>query len=232
MEFNIIRFWNLCKRDFKINIKRDLIMIPIMGLIGGIFFIQESSFFGIMLGCILSFLGFRIFNEYKNKKSRSQILLLPVSNLERFLSVFLRAFIYFPILLLVSLLLGTLIIASMLYILKFPIDFNQVMNDSLGIFYCFWRVCIMFYSIMLLFFFGSIFYKKNAGIKMGLLMFVAVMIIAIIAIIIFKIIGYQNNYMNMNDMVSPSVYYDSIIGIVIALFLIGLSYLRLTEEQA
>ena len=67
---------------------------------------------------------------------------------------------------------------------------------------------------------------------MALLMFVAVMIIAIIAIIIFKIIGYQNNYMNMNDMVSPSVYYDSIIGIVIALFLIGLSYLRLTEEQA
>jgi hypothetical protein len=207
-------------------------MLPIMGLVGSLFFIQELSYFAIIMGCMFFFLGFRIFNEYKNKKSRSQILLMPVSNLERFLSVFIRAFIYFPILLVVSLLLGTLIIASMFYILKFPVDFNQVINNSLDIFYCLWRVFIMFYSLMLLFFFGSIFYKKNAGIKMGLLMFVVVIVFAIISGIIFKIIGYQNNYMNMNDMVSPSVYYDSIVGIVIALFLIALSYLRLTEEQA
>ncbi len=232
MEFNIIRFWNLCKRDFKINMKTDLIMLPIMGLVGGVFSIEESSFFPIIMGCMFFFLGFRIFNEYKNKKSRSQILLLPVSNLERFLSVFLRAFIYYPILLVVSLLLGTLIITPILYILRLPIDFNLVMNNSLDIFYCFWRVFIMFYLLMLLFFFGSIFYKKNAGFKMALLMFVVVIVFAIISGIIFKIIGYQNNYMNMNDMVSPSVYYDSIVGIVIALFLIGLSYLRLTEEQA
>ncbi|MFA6200031.1 MAG: hypothetical protein WC679_06475 [Bacteroidales bacterium] len=212
--------------------KTDLIMLPIMGLVGSLFFIQELSYFAIIMGCMFFFLGFRIFNEYKNKKSRSQILLMPVSNLERFLSVFIRAFIYFPILLVVSLLLGTLIIASMFYILKFPVDFNQVINNSLDIFYCLWRVFIMFYSLMLLFFFGSIFYKKNAGIKMGLLMFVVVIVFAIISGIIFKIIGYQNNYMNMNDMVSPSVYYDSIVGIVIALFLIALSYLRLTEEQA
>ena len=232
MEFNIIRFWNLCKRDFKINMKTDLIMFPIMGLGGSLFSIKELSYFPIITGCMLFLLAFRIFTEYTKKTSRSQILLLPVSNLERFLSVFFRAFIYYPILLIVSLLLGTLIITSIFYILKYPVNFDQVMDLSLGIFYCFWRVFILFYLLMLLFFFGSIFYKKNAGIKMGLLIFIAIIILAIMAVIIFKIIGYQNNYMNNNDIFSPSVYYDSIIGIVISLFLIGLSYLRLTEEQA
>lgn len=232
MEFNIIRFWNLCKRDFKINMKADLIMLSIMGLIGGVLYIRESSFFPILMGCMFFFLGFRIFTEYTKKTSRSQILLLPVSNLERFLCVFVRAFIYYPIFLVVSLLLGTLIITSILFILRLPIDFYQVINNSLDIFYSFWRVFIMLYLLMAIFFFGSIFYKKNAGLKMGLFIFVAVIVFAIMSGIIFILIGYENNYMSNHDLFSPSAYYDNIIGIFISLFFIGLSYLRLTEEQA
>ncbi|MDD4002010.1 MAG: hypothetical protein PHU35_04395 [Bacteroidales bacterium] len=90
----------------------------------------------------------------------------------------------------------------------------------------------MLYLLMAIFFFGSIFYKKNAGLKMGLFIFVAVIVFAIMSGIIFILIGYENNYMSNNDLFSPSAYYDNIIGIVISLFFIGLSYLRLTEEQA
>lgn len=232
MEFNIIRFWNLCKRDFKINMKTDLIMLPVMGLIGGVISIAQSSFFPIIMGCMFFFLGFRIFTEYKNKKTRSQILLMPVSNLERFLCVFVRAFVYYPIILIVSLLLGILIITSMSYVLKLPLDYNQVMSLSLGIFNCYWRVFIKLYLLMVIFFFGSIFYKKNAGLKMGLLIFLLVMSISMMVGIIFIIIGYQNNFMSNTDIFTPSDYYESVLGIIISIFFIGLSYLRLTEEQA
>ena len=74
MEFNIIRFWNLCKRDFKINMKTDLIMLSIMGLVGGVLYIRESSFFPILMGCMFFFLGFRIFNEYKNEIELPKLL--------------------------------------------------------------------------------------------------------------------------------------------------------------
>ena len=171
MEFNILRFWNLCKRDFFINLRADIIMLSIMGILGGLFFITNHNFSGLLFSYMIAFLGFRVFTEYSRKLSRSQILLLPVSNLERFINVFIRGFIFYPICVVIALLLGVFVIASFLSILRMPINFGNIMNESLSIFKVLYDIMVKYYALFFIFFFGSIFYKKYAGFKIGLLMF-------------------------------------------------------------
>ena len=55
---------------------------------------------------------------------------------------------------------------------------------------------------------------------------------AIIIGIIFMIMGFNNNwYIGMNDFSIPT-YIENLIDVGLVLFFLGLSYLRLTEEQA
>ena len=109
MELNLTRFWSLCKRDFKLNLRTDIFMLSVMGIISGVFLpnipgnLVSFAFFLIIL------LGFAIFKEYHKKTSRTNILMLPVSNLERYFSVFVRAFIYYPIVLSLFMLMGSFV---------------------------------------------------------------------------------------------------------------------------
>lgn len=232
MEFNILRFWNLCKRDFFINLRADIVMLSIMGILGGLFFITNHNFSGLLFSFMLAFLGFRVFTEYSRKLSRSQILLLPVSNLERFISVFIRGFIFYPICVVIALLLGVFVITSLLSILRMPIDFSNIMNDSLSIFKALFDVIVKYYAVFIIFFFGSIFYKRYAGFKMGLLLSGIAMFMGIIIGIIFMVIGLHNGWnIGMNGFSFPD-YIENLIDIITLLFFLGLSYLRLTEEQA
>lgn len=232
MEFNILRFWNLCKRDFFINLRADIIMLSIMGILGGLFFITNHNFSGLLFSYMIAFLGFRVFTEYSRKLSRSQILLLPVSNLERFINVFIRGFIFYPICVVIALLLGVFVIASFLSILRTQFDFINIMNDSLSIFKDLFHIIVKYYSVYIIFFFGSIFYKRYAGFKMGLLMFGIAMFMGIIVGIIFLIMGFNYGWNNGFNNLSMPTYIENIIDIITLLFFIGLSYLRLTEEQA
>ena len=232
MEFNIIRFWNLCKRDFFLHLKSDSIIILIVGIIGGVVFMMEENYFYVLFLAFALFLGFRIFLEYSKKTSRTEILLLPVSNFERFLCVFLRAFIYYPICMIVSILFGTLLVSSLLLAFGLPADFSMAMQKSLSIFEVISRIVGKWYIFMAILFFGSIFYKKNAGIKMGLLGFGVIMLIALIMGIIFLIIGNNISWEIDLSTYNFSLYYESIAGALITVFFIALSYLRLTEEQA
>jgi len=232
MEFNIIRFWNLCKRDFFLHLKSDSIIILIVGIIGGIVFMMEENYFYVLFLAFVLFLGFRIFLEYSKKTSRTQILLLPVSNFERFLCVFLRAFIYYPICMVVSILFGTLLVSSLFLAFGLPVDFSFAMQKSLSIFTVVSRIVGKWYIFMAILFFGSIFYKKNAGIKMGLFGFGVIMLIALIMGIMFLILGNNISWEIDLSTYNFSVYYESIAGVLITLFFISLSYLRLTEEQA
>ena len=232
MEFNILRFWNLCKRDFFINLKSDIIMISLMGIIGGLFASTGGAAKQLLLLFMFFLVGFRIFVEYSKKKSRSQILLLPVSNLERYLVVLFRAFIFYPLFMLISIIAGSFIVACLFSLLRVGFEISTRMNDSLTIFGTFLDLIVKYYAVGTLFFFGSIFYKKNAGFKMVLLIFGIVMFIAIIIGIIFMIIGFHNIWNMGMDGVSFPNYIENLIGIVLALFLLSLSYLRLTEEQA
>jgi hypothetical protein len=232
MEFNILRFWNLCKRDFFINLKSDIIMISLMGIIGGLFASTDGAAKQLLFSFMFFLIGFRIFIEYSTKKSRSQILLLPVSNLERYLVVLFRAFLFYPLCMLISIIAGSFIIACLYSLLRVGFEISTRMNDSLTIFGTFLDLIVEYYAVGALFFFGSIFYKKYAGLKMGLLIFGIVMFIAIIIGIIFMIIGFHNVWnMGMNDFSIPA-YIENLIDVVVALFFFGLSYLRLTEEHA
>lgn len=231
MEFNILRFWNLCKRDFFINLRADIIMLSIMGILGGLFFITSHNFSGLLFSYMIAFLGFRVFIEYSRKFSRSQILLLPVSNLERFISVFIRGFIFYPICVVFALLFGVFVIASLLSILRMPIDFGNLMNESSSIFKALFDIMVKYYALFMIIFFGSIFYKKYAVFKMGLLMSGIGTFMGIIMGIIFLIIGLNDGWnIGFNNLSMPT-YIENIIDIITVLFFIGLSYLRLTEEQ-
>lgn len=232
MEFNILRFWNLCKRDFFIHLKSDILTISLMGIIGGAFASTGEGAKQLLLLFMFFLVGFRIFVEYSAKKSRSQILLLPVSNLERYLVVLFRAFIFYPLCMLISIMAGSFIVACLFALLRVGVDISTRMNDSLTIFGTFLDLIVKYYSIGTIFFFGSIFYKKYAGLKMGLLIFGIVMFVAIIIGIIFMIMGFNNNwYIGMNDFSIPT-YIENLIDVGLVLFFLGLSYLRLTEEQA
>jgi len=207
-------------------------MISLMGIIGGLFASTEGA--SKQLLCLFMFflVGFRIFIEYSTKKSRSQILLLPVSNLERYLVVLFRAFIFYPIIMLISIIAGSFIIACLFSLLRVGFEISTRMNDSLTIFGTFVDLMVKYYAVGTLFFFGSIFYKKYAGLKMGLLIFGIAMFISIIIGIIFMVTSLHNGWdIGMNSLSSPN-YIENLIDIVLALFFLGLSYLRLTEEQA
>lgn len=235
MEFNLIRFWYLSKRDFLINMKNDLVMLSLLAIISGLIFVMQSSpsFMPMIVVSIFIFLGFKLFTEYHKKTSKIQILQLPVSNLERFLSVFIRAFIYYPILIIVFMFLGNILVGSLLYILNIGVDLNLMLSNSLNLFEYLGRIMIKLYLFMGLLFFASIFYKKNAGIKIGLLFFGVIIFIVIMVGIIFKMMIVEGQVMpQINYMVSHYDIYENIIGVIMFLFFIGLSYLRLTEEQA
>jgi flagellar biosynthesis protein FliQ len=215
--------------------KTDLVMLSLMAIISGMIFVMQSdpSFIPMIIVCLFLFLGFRIFTEYHKKERKIQILQLPVSNLERFLSVFLRAFIYFPLLLIVFMFLGNLLVGLLLYILQVNIDFDIIFSNSAKLFEYLGRLSIKLYLFMGVLFFGSIFYKKNAGIKIGLLFFGVVIFTAILVGIMISLMVVDGQHITqISDFVILSDFYESIIGIIIFLFFIGLSYLRLTEEQA
>ena len=113
-----------------------------------------------------------------------------------------------------------------------PVDFSFAMQKSLSIFTVFSHLVVKWYIFMAILFFGSIFYKKNAGIKMGLFGFGVIMLIALIMGIMFLILGNNINWEIDLSTYDFSAYYESIAGVLITLFFISLSYLRLTEEQA
>ena len=76
MEFNLIRFWSLCKRDFKLNLRTDIFMLSVMGIISGFFVVSNPSNSGVFAFLFLILLGFAIFKEYHKKTSKTNILIL------------------------------------------------------------------------------------------------------------------------------------------------------------
>ena len=82
-----------------------------------------------------------------------------------------------------------------------------------------------------LFFFGSIFYKKNAGLKVTLLISAITMIAFIFFIIIKRILSLNEFIFNMNYLTDISLPFERVIGVVASIFLLWISYLRVTEEQ-
>ncbi|HBN06896.1 MAG TPA: hypothetical protein DD434_14100, partial [Bacteroidales bacterium] len=128
MELNLTRFWSLCKRDFKLNLKTDIFMLSVMGIISGFFMVSSPSNSGFFTFLFLILLGFSIFKEYHKKTSKTNILMLPVSNLERYLSVFVRAFIYYPIVLSLFMLLGSIVFGILYLVIGVGFDFTLLPN--------------------------------------------------------------------------------------------------------
>ncbi|MDR0972238.1 MAG: hypothetical protein LBM25_07635 [Bacteroidales bacterium] len=241
MEFNFLRFWNLLKRDFLLGYKKDIIVFAIFAFVNGIFFAQKFSYLGNMFIAIEMYvlLGFRIFMEYHKKLSRSNILLLPVSNLERYLSVFMRAFIYYPIMIIITIPIGAIIMKPILYLLTSDqtssiTDILFFAKDSIvrGL-----NTFSTYYVFIFALFFGSIFYKKLAGLKFPLLMNVIMTFSAIVLKWLFIaffgewglfIIGIS---VDSTDFIINDAFIHTTL-IVVSLILLFLAYLRLTEEQA
>ena len=231
MEFNLIRFWSLCKRDFKLNLKTDIMMLSVLGLLSGFFLPDNRGGITSFSFLYLILLGFSIFKEYHKKTSRTNILMLPISNFERYLVVFVRAFIYYPIVLSLFMILGTLFFGILYSVIGVGFDFTllpkfyvEIVKEGVESF----LLTPFLYTLL---FFGSIFYKKNAGLKVTLLISAITMIAFIFFIIIKRILPLNEFIFNMNYLTDISLPFERVIGVVASIFLLWLSYLRVTEEQ-
>ncbi|MEA4966735.1 MAG: hypothetical protein VB048_01275 [Bacteroidaceae bacterium] len=231
MEFNLIRFWSLCKRDFKLNLRTDIFMLSVMGIISGFFVVSNPSNSGVFAFLFLILLGFAIFKEYHKKTSRTNILMLPVSNLERYFSVFVRAFIYYPIVLSLFMLMGSFVFGILYLGIGVGFDFTllpkfyvEIVKEGVESF-------LETHFVFSLFFFGSIFYKKNSGLKVSLLLMGIIFSVFILFFIIAHYFFGAHEIHNLKPMVGLSDPIGIIIGIVITIFLLWISYLRVTEEQ-
>lgn len=231
MEFNLIRFWSLCKRDFKLNQRTDIFMLSVMGIISGFFVVSNPSNSGVFAFLFLILLGFAIFKEYHKKTSKTNILMLPVSNLERFLSVFVRAFVYYPIVLSLFMILGSFMIGVLYSGIGVGFDFTLLPKFYVEIVKEWGESFLETHFVFSLFFFGSIFYKKNAGLKVTLLISAITMIAFIFFIIIKRILSLNEFIFNMNYLTDISLPFERVIGVVASIFLLWISYLRVTEEQ-
>ncbi len=231
MEFNLIRFWSLCKRDFKLNLKTDIMMLSVLGLLSGFFLPDNRGGITSFSFLYLILLGFSIFKEYHKKTSRTNILMLPISNFERYLVVFVRAFIYYPIVLSLFMILGTLFFGILYSVIGVGFDFTllpkfyvEIVKEGVESF----LLTPFLYTLL---FFGSIFYKKNAGLKVTLLISAITMIAFIFFIIIKRILPLNEFIFNMNYLTDISLPFERVIGVVGSIFLLWISYLRVTEEQ-
>ncbi|MPM01582.1 hypothetical protein SDC9_47822 [bioreactor metagenome] len=231
MEFNLIRFWSLCKRDFKLNLRTDIFMLSVMGIISGFFLLNNRGGLTSFALFLLVLFGFAIFKEYHKKTSKTNILMLPVSNLERFLSVFVRAFIYYPIILSVFMILGSFMIGVLYSGIGVGFDFTLLPKFYVEIVKEWGESFLETHFVFSLFFFGSIFYKKNAGLKISLLLMGIIFSVFILFFIIAHYFFGAHEIHNLKPMVELSDPIGIIIGIVVTIFLLWISYLRVTEEQ-
>lgn len=231
MEFNLIRFWSLCKRDFKLNLKTDIMMLSVLGLLSGFFLPDNRGGITSFSFLYLILLGFSIFKEYHKKTSRTNILMLPISNFERYLVVFVRAFIYYPIVLSLFMILGTLFFGILYSVIGVGFDFTLLPKFYVEILKDWIDSIVHVHFVFALYFFGSIFYKKNAGLKFSLLLMGIIFSVFILFFIIAHYFFGALEIHNLKPMVELSDPIGIIIGIVITIFLLWISYLRVTEEQ-
>ena len=231
MEFNLIRFWSLCKRDFKLNLRTDIFMLSVMGIISGVFLPNNRGNFLSFAFLLIILLGFAIFKEYHKKTSKTNILMLPVSNLERYFSVFVRAFIYYPIVLSLFMLMGSFVFGILYLGIGVGFDFTLLPEFYVEIVKEWGESFLETHFVFSLFFFGSIFYKKNAGLKVALLISAITMFVLIIIISLRSMLSLNEYLFGIEFITSISHTLEIVIGVVASIFLLWISYLRVTEEQ-
>ncbi|HBN04735.1 MAG TPA: hypothetical protein DD434_02960, partial [Bacteroidales bacterium] len=85
--------------------------------------------------------------------------------------------------------------------------------------------------VFALYFFGSIFYKKNAGLKVSLLLMGIAFSVFIIYFLIVHYFFGAHEIHRLKAMVDTYNSLEITFGIIVSFFLLWLSYLRITEEQ-
>ncbi|MDD2577485.1 MAG: hypothetical protein PHV76_08295 [Bacteroidales bacterium] len=231
MEFNLSRFWSLCKRDFKLNLKTDIMMLSVLGLLSGFFLPDNRGGITSFSFLYLILLGFSIFKEYHKKTSRTNILMLPISNFERYLVVFVRAFIYYPIVLSLFMILGTLFFGVLYSVIGVGFDFTLLPKFYVEILKDWIDSIVHVHFVFALYFFGSIFYKKNAGLKFSLLIMGIIFFVFILFALIIPFFFSGQIITQFNSITDISNSFEITFGVLVSVFLLWLTYLRVTEEQ-
>jgi hypothetical protein len=240
IEFNLNRFIALLKREFFVSQQKLLLGLIINMVFGGfIFLLPQSGMTNIYFFALLFVASAMAFNLYIQKLSEEQQLLLPVSNFERFLAVFVRSFIAIPLMIIIALIPGVLIMGLLSNILPdyiMPACSMQDIFDGIGrIFTAFWYIFSNYYSIFALFFFGSIFYRRYSYFKMAILMFGIAVFTLILVALVFLIMS--KTFLTGNEAYHMSYYshiveiVGTIIGMLYSVFFVFLAYLRLTERE-
>jgi|GEM_PF-2519804 hypothetical protein len=240
IEFNLKRFIALLKREVLVSQQKLLLGLIINMVFGGLIFLLPKSDMTTFYCFAIFFASSAIaFQLYTQKLSEEQQLLLPVSNFERYMAVFVKVFIAMPLMIIIALIPGILIMGLLSNILPdyiASVCSIQYIFDSIGrMFTTFWYIFSNYYSIFALFFFGSIFYRRYAPFKMAILMFG----IAVFTLILVSITAYIMSKTSIagNETVSMTFYYrgieivSNIIAILYSLFFMFLAYLRLTERE-
>ena len=226
MELNINRLINLIKRDIVIHCKSYL---PIV--LGFTVLYAFSNFMSFGIFWMIMVLAYA-FKEYNNTSNlRVQIMTLPASNIEKYLSSFFISFVFFPLIIISSMTIG-LLLGYLVEGIVFGNGFTQAPN----IFPYTWEMIgkqalinIPFISIL---FFGNIYFDKQGGIKiLGFIiafLFVVVMVDAYILKLITGGSGYS--FVSRPNMESFE-YIKYIVSTGISAFFLFLSYLSLTEKE-
>ncbi len=239
MEFNLKRMLFVLKRTCMLYFKDMLhscITLFAFGILAPKLFGSEMliAMYGFITLIILAQFSFR---EYKTKQGRTAILLLPASNLEKYISEILFIMFVYPAVLefftLTGLMMGDLIFLNTDAMLS---DFNFMLKQSIG--YEYWDFVFMLFGIAGCFvlFFGSLLFKRFSAVKMF-----AIFCVGMVGMIVFTLEMYSPENMQWYDSLFAQEYinvfgnimdlYLPWAGGISAVFFIVITYLRLKEER-
>jgi hypothetical protein len=230
--FDFNRMINLIKRDILIN-KKSLLygfltIIFVVGL-NGIGAINAGS--TAFIACIMTILvGAYAFVGYTKPALRANNILLPATVQEKYFSNLVFAFILLPIYIMIATTIGTVLRNIIAILLQGGVNHYSLFFGIKEIFTD-WNIDAILSTLfsMSIFFFGSLFFKKNRILMTAVSFFVFFAIFGIIFVLIHYMI-YSNNhfsftYFNNTDIIPKTI------EIITTLFFLVLTYFRLKEER-
>jgi hypothetical protein len=230
--FNFNRMINLIKRIIVINKKSllygflTIIFVVALNCIG---FVNAGSTAFIV--CMMTIIvGVYAFEGYTKPALRANNILLPATVQEKYFANLVFAFIILPIYIMIAVTIGT-VLRNIITILLQGGAYHYSLFFGIKELFTDWNIDAVLSALfsMSIFFFGSLFFKKNRIVMTIVSFFTFFAIFGIVFVSIHYMIYSNNNfrfeYFNNIDII------PKLIEIITTLFFLVLSYFRLKEER-
>lgn len=231
MEFSLERLWNLIKRDFVQNSKIYIYWFGIITIISSLLLFTPTTNVGFAGTIIIVFVAIWSFRDFQTISFRRQYLVLPASNLEKYISNVIITFIILPLIVLVGVIFGLLLNKAFGYLLSDTgIYYNNELNLRI-LFLDFLDSYIRNIPFLIVLFMGNAFFNKMGSLKMLMIMIGVGIGILLINLSLWRMITSEITMGIAFILKDFPDYIKTITAVIISTFFLWLSYLRLTEKE-